>query len=77
MSTLPLHRSGNETYDAHGTDISHHGLGLTTECKLERAQVIKLFLSVDHSKATLPVLGEVVWAQPINDKVRAGVRFLI
>ena len=63
-------------YTATCTDISRHGLGLTTEYELKRSQVIKLDLLSGDAKTTVPVFAEVVWTKPINDKLRAGLRFL-
>lgn len=69
--------SGVGKCEALCTDISGQGLGLTAECRLEKAQIIKLYLSVEKAKTALPVFAEVIWAQPVNERIRAGLRFLI
>lgn len=69
--------SGVGKCEALCADISGQGLGLTAECRLEKAQIIKLYLPVEKAKTALPIFAEVIWAQPANERVRAGLRFLI
>ncbi len=64
-------------YEAFCTDISEHGIGLTTQCNLKKSQVIKLFISLEKPKTKLPVFAEVVWTEEIDDRIKAGLRFLI
>ncbi len=64
-------------YEALCTDISEDGIGLTTQCDLKKSQIIKLFVPLEKPKTKLPVFAEVVWTKEINDRIKAGLRFLI
>jgi len=64
-------------YEALCTDISEYGIGLTTQCELKKTQIIKLFISLEKSKTKLPVFAEVVWTKEVDDRIKAGLRFLI
>lgn len=64
-------------YAALCTDISEHGIGLMTRCDLKESQIIKLFISLEKSRIKVPVFAEVVWTKELDNKIRAGLRFLI
>ena len=57
-------------------DISEGGLGMAADYPFIRGEVIKLFLPASKVDTPLPVFAEVMWAQPSEDRFRAGLRFL-
>jgi PilZ domain len=59
-----------------GVDISQHGLGLITGYPLKKDDVLRLHLSFNSAKITLPVFAKVAWAKLEKDRFRAGVQFL-
>jgi len=67
----------NETFQAHGIDISSGGLGLMASQALQVGEVVRLEISINGNGVTLPVYSEVVWSRVSNDGARAGLRFLM
>ena len=58
-------------------DISSEGMGITTDSTaLRKGDVLKLHLSIDDMKVTLPILTEVKWLRQVDDQYRAGLQFL-
>ena len=57
-------------------DISSEGMGITTNDVLNEGDVLKLHLSVNDMKVTLPILTEVKWLQQVDGQYKAGLQFL-
>jgi hypothetical protein len=66
----------NISYSAVGFDISEHGLGMTSNYVLKKAQMVKLYLPVREKDMPLPVFAEVMWSRQENSHFRTGLRFL-
>ncbi|MRR06141.1 MAG: PilZ domain-containing protein [Deltaproteobacteria bacterium] len=63
-----IHMSGE------AINISSGGIGLSTTCRLERGEILKLYLPAIARSAALPVFSEVVWVKQAGGNVEAGVR---
>lgn len=58
-------------------DISSEGMGITTDSTaLCEGDVLKLHLSVNDMKVTLPILSEVKWLRRVDDQYKVGLQFL-
>ena len=58
-------------------DISSVGMGITTDSTaLCEGDVLKLHLSVNDMKVTLPILSEVKWLRRVDDQYKIGLQFL-
>ncbi len=77
LSIMESGQLKNIQYDGLGLDISHGGLGLTTEYALKEEDVLKLIFPINELDTTLPVFAETVWSKPANGHFRAGLRFLV
>lgn len=69
-------RVRNVLQDGLAVDISKTGLGLSTEGGLNEGEVVKLLLSLDEGKISLPVLARVMWSKSARGSFRAGLQFL-
>ncbi|MBI5560620.1 MAG: PilZ domain-containing protein [Deltaproteobacteria bacterium] len=58
------------------SDISRHGLGLTTDRVLEQGNVLKLYLPVSELDTSLPLYAKVMWSRPADARFKAGLRFV-
>ncbi len=58
-------------------DISSYGLGLTTDCVLNKGEIVRISMPLKNTDNTLPVYAEVMWAKADSGHYRAGARFLI
>ena len=66
----------NINYTGTGVDISEHGLGMTSDYPLKKAQVIKLHLPLQKMDRPFSVFAEVMWSMPAKNRFRVGLRFL-
>lgn len=66
---------GGVNYKSIGVDISNDGLGLIAECGPKRGDVMKVSLAVTIG-TILPVFAEVMWAKPLAEHCRIGLRFV-
>lgn len=58
-------------------DISSEGMGITTNSDaLCEGDVLKLHLSINDMKVTLPILSAVKWLRQVDDHYKAGLQFL-
>lgn len=57
-------------------DISSEGMGVSTAAPLRKGDVLKLHLSINDMKVTLPILSEVKWLRRVDDQYKAGLQFL-
>ena len=58
------------------SDISHYGLGLTTDCLLEQGNILRLYFPVSELNTALPLYAKVVWSRPVDADFKAGLRFV-
>ena len=68
--TGPLERK------AMGIDISSVGVGLETDGKLQKGEVVKMSVPLSKEDATVPVFAEVRWVVRDGNNYRAGLQFL-
>ena len=58
-------------------DLSRHGLGLETDCRLAEGELIKLLSAGPDPEHWLPPLARVQWVTAIGgDRCRVGLHFL-
>ncbi len=61
---------------AFGIDISSGGLGLRTDQKLSRGDMIKVDVPLSEGGVTVPLLAKVMWSVQVDNAYRAGLGFL-
>jgi len=74
--SIPEGKLKNTTQSGVGLDISSHGLGIETEYHLKEGSVLKCYLPLRETEATIPVFAQVIWVKPADGHFRAGFRFL-
>lgn len=58
------------------SDISHQGLGLTTDCLLKEGNVLKLYFPLSELGTALPLYAKVMWSRSADSNFRAGLQFI-
>ncbi len=61
---------------AHARNIGAGGLGISTDCFLDRGAIVRLGLPVSGPETILPVFAEVAWSVSEKQGCVAGLRFL-
>ena len=59
-----------------GIDISSGGLGLQTDCKLSRGDMVKVDVPLSEGGVAVPLLAKVMWSIQVDNAYRAGLGFL-
>jgi hypothetical protein len=57
-------------------DISSGGIGLVTDCRFQRGEILKLFLPIGSEEVIAPVFAEVIWSGPSGSNTISGLKFL-
>jgi hypothetical protein len=79
LSVTRAGRPGEEPLrrQAVGIDLSAHGLGLETDCPLEKGELIKLLPGDNGNGVKLPPFARVQWVQAdARGRCRVGLCFL-
>lgn len=59
-----------------GIDISSGGMGLQTESKLIKGDMIKVDVPLSEGDVTVPLLAKVIWSMQFDNAYRVGLGFL-
>ncbi len=62
---------------ARSLNISKRGMCFETSYLLRENEIIRIMLPLKEINVNVPVLGEVRWIKPVDQKYRVGVSFII